>query len=121
MPAGTEAEGRRYSASDLSMRVAVVQVGIVRVLVAQGLVVVPVGVRLVGGLAGGMGMAVVLVVDALGVAAVLPEAAVPEAEVPLLDVVPDAVVFEPVADSVALAAVWNDSKDFSAVGLTANT
>ena len=63
---------------------------------------------------------VVLVVDALGVAAVLPEAAVPEAEVPLLDVVPDAVVFE-VADSVALAAVWNDSKDFSAVGLTANT
>ena len=64
---------------------------------------------------------VVLVVDALGVAAVFPEAAVPEAEVPLLDVVPDAVVFEPVADSVALAAVWNDSKDFSAVGLTANT
>ena len=63
---------------------------------------------------------VVLVVDALGVAAVLPEAAVPEAKVPLLDVVPDAVVFE-VADSVALAAVWNDSKDFSAVGLTANT
>ena len=65
---------------------------------------------------------VVRVVDALGVAAVLPEAAVPEAEVPLLEVVPDAVVFdELVAASVALAEVWKASNDFSAVGLTANT
>src|SRR4051794_10502277 len=45
------------------MRVAVMQVGVVRVLVLQGLVPVPVGVRLVRCFAGGVGVAVVCVVD----------------------------------------------------------
>lgn len=59
-----------------------------------------------------------VVEDALGDAAEVP--AVPDAAVPA--VVPDVVVFvELVAASVALAAVWNASNDFAAVGLTANT